>query len=296
MSNKNTLWWVLLAIWATLSTWWHTCKIKELCDAPLITKTSVPSAAVTISPLQITDGTAFSLISAGNFGFAKSGSEPNFSAVQPEIDSLASYLKVNTNRQVTITGYYSSEEANHSSWPNLGLARAERIKEYYVNQGLPADMFLTVGELRSDIRFDSDSLKGGIGFSLAKLPTAEDKLADAQKFDGIFNPLDLYFNTGSSEYIVTSENQKFVNEAKRYLSANGDKKLLLIGHTDSTGDAAANDELSRARAEQAKKQLIALGLPANQLITDAKGQRVPKQSNETTEGRAANRRVEIVVQ
>jgi OOP family OmpA-OmpF porin len=296
MSNKNTLWWLLLAIWASISTWWHTCKIKELCDAPLITESSMPSAAITIPPLQITDGAGFSLTSAGNFGFAKSGSDPNFSAVQPEIDSLASYLKANTNRHVTITGYYSSEEANNSPWPNIGLARAESIKRYYISQSLPADMFHTAGELRSDIRFDPDSLRGGIGFSIEKTPTVEDKFADAQKFTGVLNPLDLYFNSGSSEYIVTSENQKFVSEAKKYLSANKDKKLLLIGHTDNTGDAASNDKLSRVRGEQAKKHLMNAGIPASQLITDAKGQSLPKQSNTTPEGRAANRRVEIVVQ
>jgi OOP family OmpA-OmpF porin len=137
MSNKTTRWWVLLAVWAGVSTWWHTCKIKELCDTPLIREISLPSKHFSISPLQITDDPHFSLTSIGNFGFAKSGAEPNISAVQPEIDSLAAYLRVNKNRKVTIRGYYSPEEANHSPWPNLGLARAEGIKRFCLSRGCP---------------------------------------------------------------------------------------------------------------------------------------------------------------
>jgi OOP family OmpA-OmpF porin len=157
-------------------------------------------------------------------------------------------------------------------------------------------MFVTVGELKSDLHFELDSLSGGIGFSFTALPSTEDKLAGAPKYAGIFSPHDLHFNTGSNTYIVTSESRRFMEEAKKYLSANKNKKLLLIGHSDNTGNATANEGLSRQRAEQARKQLIASGIPAAQLITDARGQRSPAQPNATAEGRAANRRVEIVAQ
>ena len=98
------------------------------------------------------------------------------------------------------------------------------------------------------------------------------------------------------DYIKTADNQKFVKEAKKYLDANKDKKLLLTGHTDNVGNEASNEILSGKRAGQAKRQLIAAGLPESQLVTDAKGQASPKASNETTEGKAANRRVSIVIQ
>lgn len=296
MSSKNTFWWISLAIWAAGSVWWHTCKIKQLCDDPLIPEATVQSAHTTISPLLITDGASLSLTSPGNFGFAKSGANVNLSAVRAEIDSLASYLRANPVKKVTITGYYSAEETNHSKWPDLGIARAESIKEYYVSLGLPAEKFVTRSELKTDLQFASDSLHGGIDFSFPEFPANERELAEAQKYEGIFKPLDLYFNSGSSSYIQTTDNQKFIDEAKKYLAANKDKKLLLTGHTDNTGNEAGNQALSKKRAEQAQKQLISAGLPASQLVTDAKGQSQPKQTNDTPEGRAANRRVEIVVQ
>lgn len=296
MSKNNALWWIALAIWMAGSAWWHTCRIKQLCDAPLVSA-GIPSEETNISPLHIMDGSNLSLTAPGNFGFAKSGSEANFSAVRAELDSLKNYLKANPGKTVTITGYYAASETNNTTWPDLGIARAEGIKAYYVAQGLPASVFATKSALQNDIRFSPDSMKGGIDFAFSEVaPTTENKLAEAQKYSTIFKPLDLYFNTGSSDYIKTADNQKFVEEASRYLSANKDKKLLLTGHTDNVGKPASNAALSRKRAEQVRNQLVQAGLPAAQLVTDAEGQNSPKESNNTAEGRAANRRVAIVVQ
>ncbi|HWV32525.1 MAG TPA: OmpA family protein [Dyadobacter sp.] len=297
MSKNSTLWWIILAVWMAGAAWWHVCKIKQLCDAPMISADTPSVGAVEVTSLQITDGPDLSLISAGNFGFAKSGAQANLTAVKRELDSLAAYLKAHPEKKLSITGYYHSSEVNDSKWPDLGIARAEGVKQYYVDLGLPAAAFETKSELQEDIRFSQDSLSGGIAFAFsAPAPTTENALAEAQKYQGLFKPLDLYFNTGSTDYIKTDDNQKFVEEAGKYLAANKDKKLLLTGHTDNTGTAAGNLELSKKRAGEVKQNLISAGLPENQLVVAAKGQSTPKETNNTTEGRAANRRVAIVVQ
>lgn len=296
MSKNSTFLWVSLSIWMAGSTWWHVCKIKQLCDAPLVA--DAPSAeAIEVVPLSIVDGTSLSLTSSGNFGFAKSGTSANLTAVKSELDSLAAYLRANPRKKLIITGYYRSTEVNDSKWPDLGIARAEGIKQYYLDLGLPAAGIQTKSEIQEAIRFSPDSLSGGIGFAFeTPAATKEDVLAEAQKYQGLFKPLDLYFNTGSTDYIQTADNRKFVEEAIKYLAANKDKKLLLTGHTDNTGNQAGNLELSKKRAGEVKKQLVSAGLPENQLMTSAKGQTAPKEANTTPEGRAANRRVEIVVQ
>lgn len=289
--------WVSLIVWMAGSTWWHVCKIKQLCDAPLVASGSPSAEAIEAVPLSIVDGTSLSLTSSGNFGFAKSGASANLTAVKTELDSLAAYLRANPKKKLIITGYYHSTEVNDSKWPDLGIARAEGIKQYYVDLGLPAAGIQTKSEIQDAIRFSPDSLSGGIGFAFeTPAATKEDALAEAQKYQGLFKPLDLYFNTGSTDYIQTADNRKFVEEAIKYLAANKDKKLLLTGHTDNTGNQAGNLELSKKRAGEVKKQLVSAGLPENQLMTSAKGQTAPKEANTTPEGRAANRRVEIVVQ
>jgi outer membrane protein OmpA-like peptidoglycan-associated protein len=70
--------------------------------------------------------------------------------------------------------------------------------------------------------------------------------------------------------------------------------LLINGHTDSIGDAAYNQKLSAARAESVANALIERGIAANRLQTAGLGASQPKGDNSTLQGRALNRRVELV--
>lgn len=70
-------------------------------------------------------------------------------------------------------------------------------------------------------------------------------------------------------------------------------KLELGGHTDSTGDAAANQTLSALRAEAVRQALVARGVSSNAMIAVGYGATLPIASNETEEGRAANRRTTV---
>jgi len=73
-------------------------------------------------------------------------------------------------------------------------------------------------------------------------------------------------------------------------------KVKVVGHTDSTGDADANKDLSRRRAEAVKKVLAdKYGADAARIATDGMGADQPIAPNDTDEGRALNRRVEILV-
>lgn len=123
----------------------------------------------------------------------------------------------------------------------------------------------------------------------------EDDLAKNEKYSSVFKPMNLYFRTNEANYIKTDENQKFLDEAKAYLAENKDKSLSLTGHTDSDGAEDANMKLSSKRASDVKKQLQGKGFEASQLATDAKGELEPAASNDTPEGKKANRRVTIVI-
>ena len=72
-----------------------------------------------------------------------------------------------------------------------------------------------------------------------------------------------------------------------------DVDILVIGHTDSTGPADYNMELSLARANSVKEYMISRGIPATRIATRGKGENEPIASNATAEGRALNRRVEF---
>ena len=296
MSNNNAPWWIALFVWMGLATYWHVCKIKELCYEPTPALTEVVETP-TVEPLYITDGSGLDLRADGNFGFAKSGAEANMSRVRAELDSLATYLAANPGKRLNIVGYYSSAETNSTTYPDLGIARAEGIKSYLVSQGANAALLTTSSQLMDDIVFSPDSMRGGIALNIKDpIPDSEESLANAQKYEGVFKPMDLYFPTGSASYIKTDANRQFIEEAQKYLAANPGKKLLLTGHTDNDGNDAMNMTLSKQRAAAVKRQLTRTGIAADQLTTDGKGETQPKESNDTREGRRANRRVDIVVQ
>lgn len=73
-----------------------------------------------------------------------------------------------------------------------------------------------------------------------------------------------------------------------------DLTVLVQGHTDNVGNAAANQALSERRAKAVVARLVALGMPAAQLKAEGKGPSEPIASNETPEGRQRNRRVMLL--
>jgi OmpA-OmpF porin, OOP family len=296
MSNSNAPWWIALFVWMGAATYWHVCNVKELCIESTPAAVAIPES-LNVGPLHIQDADSLSLTASGNFSFGKSGVEANLSGVRPELDSLAGYLLTHPGKRLNITGYYASTETNTTTYPDLGMARAEGVRQYLISRGLTAGSVSTSSEQLDSLVTTADSVRGGIDFTFKEpIPTTEKALANAQKFEGVFKPMDLYFPTGGASYIKTDANQQFVEEAQKFLAANPDKKLLLTGHTDNEGNDAMNMSLSKERAEGVKKQLTRLGIATDQLVTDAKGETQPKESNDTPEGRRANRRVAIVVQ
>ena len=79
------------------------------------------------------------------------------------------------------------------------------------------------------------------------------------------------------------------------LQNNPQTDILVVGHTDSTGTAAHNMDLSIRRAGSVKSFLVGEGINGSRLTTQGKGETEPIALNSTVEGRAQNRRVEIVI-
>jgi OmpA-OmpF porin, OOP family len=70
----------------------------------------------------------------------------------------------------------------------------------------------------------------------------------------------------------------------------------LEGHTDASGDAAANKKLSLDRASAVKERLVAGGVADSRITTSGFGMEKPIAPNDTDDGRARNRRLELVVE
>ncbi|MEM9972628.1 MAG: OmpA family protein [Pseudomonadota bacterium] len=104
---------------------------------------------------------------------------------------------------------------------------------------------------------------------------------------------DLVFQTGSSE--LDTGPFPSLTELAAYLNENPGSEVVLVGHTDAEGALDQNIALSQRRAEAVRQRLIAAhGIAPGRLRAEGVGYLVPRASNQTEDGRAANRRVEVI--
>jgi len=90
--------------------------------------------------------------------------------------------------------------------------------------------------------------------------------------------------------------QDKLGQVAEALKTQGDHKILVEGHTDSQGSDASNQQLSERRAQAVTSFLVSRGVSANQIRAEGVGESRPVADNANPEGRANNRRVEIVIQ
>ena len=131
------------------------------------------------------------------------------------------------------------------------------------------------------------------GIRLAESET--DVLYDALEANGRWATQGILFETGKSD--LKPESTPVLKDIAATLKEHADLKILIEGHTDNVGSAASNLTLSDARAAAVKTALVSqYGADAARIETKGLGDTKPAVPNTTAEGRAQNRRVEIVKQ
>jgi outer membrane protein OmpA-like peptidoglycan-associated protein len=107
-----------------------------------------------------------------------------------------------------------------------------------------------------------------------------------------FIALDIHFDTGKST--IKPESNPIIEQIVQLLKDNADLKLSVEGHTDNVGDAKSNLKLSDDRAKSVVAALTKAGIQGSRLSAVGFGQDRPVAHNRSDEGRAKNRRVELV--
>lgn len=103
----------------------------------------------------------------------------------------------------------------------------------------------------------------------------------------------IYFDSGKA--VIKEGSEKTLKEIATLLNDNSSLKLFIVGHTDSDGNLAMNMELSQKRAEAVVNILVEqYNIAKNRLEPKGLGPLVPVSTNRTAEGKAKNRRVELV--
>lgn len=144
----------------------------------------------------------------------------------------------------------------------------------------------------------------GRGYMLTiveKAGMAQEVVASAEAFktglgaSGHVEVPGIFFDSGKS--ILKPESSAAVAEIAKLLQADPDLKVFVVGHTDSVASVDLNLKLSQARAESVVQALISQhGIAAARLRSYGAGPFAPVASNDNEDGRAKNRRVELVKQ
>lgn len=105
----------------------------------------------------------------------------------------------------------------------------------------------------------------------------------------------ILFDTAKAE--LKPESAAALQEVAKLMQQNADLKIFVVGHTDNVGPVAANVQLSQRRADAVARALTTqYGVAAARLASFGNGPYAPVATNDTDEGRASNRRVELVKQ
>ena len=104
----------------------------------------------------------------------------------------------------------------------------------------------------------------------------------------------LYINFETGKSIIKPESQTIVEQIAQLLKENPTLKISVEGHTDNVGTPAANQTLSEGRAKAVMNALVTKGIDKTRLAAKGWGQTKPVSDNTTDDGKAKNRRVEIV--
>jgi outer membrane protein OmpA-like peptidoglycan-associated protein len=119
------------------------------------------------------------------------------------------------------------------------------------------------------------------------LPTRESQRGLISEIGGV------HFATGTADLDVPA--REGLARLSGIVASYPDLRFNIEGHTDSVGGAAMNNELSLRRAMSARDYLIGQGVPASSIDVQGFGFSMPVGDNSTSDGRARNRRVEIVI-
>lgn len=176
---------------------------------------------------------------------------------------------------------------------NLGLSlrRAESVRDYLIATGVEVDKLRVLGRGLGDPIASNDTEEGrALNRRVEVVVVGEPRALDTIRFPSV-----ALFPRRSGELTA---------EAKQLIEANrGSADELLrratfveiVGHTDDVGDDDYNQDLSEQRAKSVRDYLVSTGLDPSVVVARGAGEKQPVASNQTDEGRAENRRVDVLV-
>lgn len=173
----------------------------------------------------------------------------------------------------------------------LSLKRAQAVRDYLVETGANPEKLRVVGRGEYEPIASNDSQEGRAENRRVEVVV----VGEVRDLDALEFPSVALFERRSAE--LTEQGKKLIEENRqkaRELMKSA-SYIEIIGHTDDVGDDQYNQELSEQRALSVFNYLAESGMDVSNVVVRGMGEKMPIASNNTDEGRAQNRRVEILL-
>lgn len=301
----------LLVIWLVIATWWFNSRYNQL-DTYGNSECEIP--------FTVSDGN-FQTKSDHSIIFELSDWEPTIPMqALSSLKSVALYLANNSEKKLILTGRFGENELNDSDFPNTGIARAEAIKKELISYGAPDTLIEVKADSLAKMNLTCGKIMTGINFSFEKqavIATADivkekgeaeaeadldhvaiDEVGTSLKAQSIFQEdktYQVFYPENTFKPEVDEKMDSYFKSLAKYLKEHPKNRLLLMGHTDSTGDNSKHFNFGKYRARKLRDVILEYGVKKRRIKTDSKGSSEPLGSNATSEGRSQNRRVEISI-
>jgi OOP family OmpA-OmpF porin len=196
-----------------------------------------------------------------------------------------------TNAFVAVIVGHTDSKGDPKYNLDLSKRRAAAVRDYMIAGGTLAFKLRVVGRGAKDPIASNDSKEGR-----AKNRRVEVIVyGEARKLDVMRFPNVALFEPKSSELTLRGKQLLDKNKLKAKNKFATAVYIEIIGHTDDVGSKKENQKLSKMRAQAVSNNLIKSGVDPGKIIIVGAGASLPIASNQTKEGRAQNRRVEVVV-
>ena len=203
-------------------------------------------------------------------------------------DSVYNYLNVNQDKELLVTAKFLASENNANSEIQFGNDRTQFLKDILVKAGVNPDK-IVLKTIPSEFNYDENgNYYDGISMMFQNVSNNRSLKIE----EGIANKT-LYSDFAIKEFKPDRKLKAYTIELKNYLAKYPNKKIYVEGHTDSIGND--NYEFGLDRANNVKNYLISQGISPAIIKVSSKGETEPVASNNTEEGKAKNRRIEITI-
>lgn len=183
----------------------------------------------------------------------------------------------------------STGDADH----NMGLSkrRAAAVRDYLVATGTQPEKLRIIGRGENEPIASNDTEDGrALNRRVEVIVIGEARALDAMRFPSV-----ALFPRRSAE--LTADGKALIEKNRDTALAVLSRASFIevVGHTDDVGDDDYNQQLSEQRAAAMRDYLVATGVDPSIIVTRGAGEMMPIATNKTDEGRAENRRVEVLV-